>query len=293
MHTRSARGVFLLIVLLLASALYVSADSMANPSDLGVVIQASDLNAAGEKGFVSAFDIIPLLKSSEIVNVSMPASLTIFSLEPGRSFSPSAIRPASEIIYLMSGTAEVSAGDVVMAAKAGEGLLVPAQSMMIVKNTGTSPLTYLSIISSTPDEDVIGQKMLKRSLSGSPPVTFGSLIDPNYFTVYRLFSTFEEPLPLSFDLAVASLPAGKVIANHYLSSGQLGYVMSGTGNVTIGCTDNQVSPGDIVYVPPYAVQSYRASEDLMVLLITEPFYRPDQDYPADDACSTGINEPAA
>ncbi|MFH0966271.1 MAG: cupin domain-containing protein [Methanobacteriota archaeon] len=284
MHVSSVRLILLLSVLLLSCTLLVSAEPAPNFSDLGVVIPASSYGGEDLTGEISVIDILPLLNTSGFENVSMPASVAIVKVESGQIFSPNAIRPSAEVLYILSGSTQVSADDAMVKASEGDAILVPAGSVMMVNNTGADSLTFFSILSTEDGRNITGQTLMKRSPESKQPVLFGNATDSDSFTVNRMYSTFEETLPLSFDLAVATIPAGNSVSDHYMESGQLGYVLSGTGSTTIGCESHRIAEGDITYVPPYAVQRFDASNDLKILLLTEPFYQPDKDYPSPGLC---------
>lgn len=284
MQISSFRVLFLLSVLSLCCPFQVSAEPAANISDMGVIISVSSLGGENLTGEISAIDILPLLNTSGFVNVSMPTSVAIMKVESGQVFSPNAIRPNAEVLYILGGSADVSADDAVVNASEGDAILVPAGSVMMVKNTGSETLTFFSILSSEGDKRMADQKLMKRSQDSKPPVIFGNTTDSDFFTVNRMYSTFEESLPISFDLAIVTIPAGKSVQDHYLESGQLGYILSGTGNITIGCESHLIAEGDIAYLPPYAVQRFDSGNELRILLLTEPFYRPEKDYSSPGLC---------
>ena len=286
MQSPCVRFILFLVILITCSSYQVFADSAGNISDPGVIINSSSILTGDLIESLSVSDILPLLNNSGSVRVSMPASVAIIRVQPDQAFSPNSLRPGAEVLYLLAGSAEVSADDATVNATEGDGILVPAGSVMMVKNTGAVPLTFLSVLSAS-NATSSEQKLMKRSPGSKPSVTFGNVSDSNYFSVNRMFSTFEESLPISFDLAIATLPAGNSVRDHYMMSGQLGYILSGTGTTTIGCESHQIAKGDISYIPPYAVQRIDASDEMRILLVTEPFYQPDQDFPSPGLCKNG------
>jgi quercetin dioxygenase-like cupin family protein len=284
MHFSSARVILLFSVLLIISLLQVSGEPEINTSDMGIVISASSLGVDNLTGQISAIDILPLLNNSGFVNVSMPASVNIIKVEPAQVFSPNAVRPAHEVLYILAGSVEISSDDSVLNASEGDAVLIPAGSVMMVKNTGSEWLTFFSFLSVEVDRNISDQKFIKRSSDSRKTLMFGNTTDSTSFVIKRMYSTFEEFLPISFDLAVATIPAGNSVLDHYMESGQLGYVLAGTGNITIGCESHRITGGDVTYVPPYAVQRIDASDELKILLLTEPFYLPEQDLPSSGLC---------
>jgi quercetin dioxygenase-like cupin family protein len=284
MHSCFVKFMIVLLVLLIGSLIPASAEPVANISDPGVIIPASSLRGDSLTGEISVIDILPLLQPSGNVNMSMPASVAIITMEPEQEFSPNAVRPGAEMVYILAGSAEISADNDVVHASKGEAILVPRGSVMMVKNTGEDLLSIFSILSADVSEKVADQGLMKRSLESKTPVMFGNKTGSDSFSVNRMYSTFEEPLPISFDLAVISVPSGNSVRDHYMESGELGYVISGTGNVSIGCNSHVIGAGDIIYVPPYAVQRYDVKDAMTLLLLTEPFYRPEQDYSSSGLC---------
>ena len=61
-------------------------------------------------------------------------------------------------------------------------------------------------------------------------------------------------------------------------------MLAGTGNVTIGCVSHVLAPGDLFYIPPSVVQEFTADTKLQYLLLTDPYYKPENDFPVMENC---------
>jgi quercetin dioxygenase-like cupin family protein len=286
MQRKGILSLIVLSVLLLSVCPQSLAEEGPNTTHTGVILLASDIGVENLTGSVDSVDILALLNSanSQVMNEYIPVAL--FSIGPGEALSPNAIRPASEVIYIINGTADVFSDDSNLSADVGDALLIPSGSIMMVKNTGIVPLVFFSFISAESSNEVSSDAFIKRTPQSKEPVSFGNESEDSYLLVNRMFSTFEEDIPVSFDLAVITIPAGKIVPEHYVDRVQSGYILSGEGNVSIGCIEHQVHAGDIVYIPPGAVQRYDATRDLKILLITHPFYVPGEDFPVPGICSS-------
>lgn len=85
----------------------------------------------------------------------------------------------------------------------------------------------------------------------------------------------KQPLALGYSLAHATVPVGKTSQPHSLSTSEVYYILSGTGEMFIGDETQIVEPGDAVYIPPNARQFIRnnSSEPLVFICIVDPAWR--------------------
>lgn len=273
------------ILFLVITIPVISAEPVSDVTASGVVIPLQDYPNNTSVEMISSLDIISLLNRSPDVNPGVPASFSLITVKAGESLSPDAVRPADEVIYLLDGMADINADNDTVLASAGDAVFVPAGSVLMVTNTGTQPLRFFFILSREESGLKDSPGLMVRPAGTVKPVLFGNESTHDLFEVRRILSPYEESLPLSFDLAIARLPAGNVIEDHFLESGQAGYVLSGEGNLSVNCTSGRITAGDLMYVPPGGVQRFEADTDLTILLITDPYYIPGQDYPAERACS--------
>jgi mannose-6-phosphate isomerase-like protein (cupin superfamily) len=232
---------------------------------------------------VSFLDVLPLLNLTGS-DPGVPVPFLLITVNPGESFSPDAVRPGNEAIYILEGSAGISVDDETVNASAGDSLLVPAGSVLMVTSTGQDPLRFFSVLSrDMPGTDRL-ESLIFRPAGNITPITFGRDKSRDRFEITRILSPFEEPLPLSFDLAIARVPAGNVIREHYLDSGQIGYVLAGDGICSINCINAMISAGDLIFIPPGGVQQVEAYDDLSLVFFTDPYYLPERDHQTEPVC---------
>jgi mannose-6-phosphate isomerase-like protein (cupin superfamily) len=83
-------------------------------------------------------------------------------------------------------------------------------------------------------------------------------------------------LPLHYSIAHARLPPLTWSTAHRLRGTEVYVLLAGTGTISVAGEERRVGAGDVVYVPPGAVQHLRndsGSEDLVFLCIVDPPWR--------------------
>ncbi len=82
-------------------------------------------------------------------------------------------------------------------------------------------------------------------------------------------------LELRYSLAQASLKPRRTSTPHALTTSEVYYVLEGVGVMHIDEESREVSPGDVVYIPPGARQYIEnaGTEDLKFLCIVDPAWR--------------------
>jgi mannose-6-phosphate isomerase-like protein (cupin superfamily) len=85
----------------------------------------------------------------------------------------------------------------------------------------------------------------------------------------------KQPLELRYSLAHATVPVGQTSIPHSLTTSEVYYILSGTGEMNIDGETQIVEPGDAVYIPPNAKQFIRNSgaESLVFICIVDPAWR--------------------
>lgn len=85
----------------------------------------------------------------------------------------------------------------------------------------------------------------------------------------------KQPLQLRYSLAHAVVPVGQTSTPHSLTTSEVYYILSGTGEMHINDDCRVVEPGDAVYIPPRAKQFIRncAEEPLIFICIVDPAWR--------------------
>ncbi len=270
----------LLVVIISFQAVFADSDTISSES--GIVITSSDITVDLSENSAGV-DLLHLLNQSG--SDGTPASVMIIQVSPGAVYTPAGANSAPEAIYLISGDAKVSADTSSVITESGDAVVVPEGSLFDVENTGTETLTFIAALSSpVPVQETEKQSMYKKSPDEVTPVLFGNETDNTSFSVIRLLDTNGDSLPLSFDLAVVSLPAEHTIGSHYVTGGEIGYIIDGSGKVTIDCVPQEIGPGDVFFIPPKAVQELTASSDLKFMLLTDPYYKSSEDFPVSSSC---------
>jgi mannose-6-phosphate isomerase-like protein (cupin superfamily) len=85
----------------------------------------------------------------------------------------------------------------------------------------------------------------------------------------------KQDLALGYSLAHAILPVGQVSTPHALTTSEVYYILSGTGEMYIDAGISVVGPGDAIYIPPNARQYLRnnGSEPIVFICIVDPAWR--------------------
>lgn len=85
----------------------------------------------------------------------------------------------------------------------------------------------------------------------------------------------KQPIELRYSLAHAVVPAGQTSIPHALTTSEVYYILSGTGEMWIDDESQLVEPGDAVYIPPRAKQFIRncGQEPLVFICIVDPAWR--------------------
>ena len=285
MDKRDLVALFMLIWILAITTPGVTAGGGPDTASPGVIISTPALLENISTEPVSVLDILPLLNVSSPPDQGTPSQVSIITVNPGESHDTNVTRPGNRVLFILNGSAEIMADDTSVNGSVGDTILVPTDSVLMVNNSGSYPLRFFSILSAAvPGTENKTTELIKRTAGSARPMLFGNESSRDQFNLTRIMSPFEEPLPLSFDLAVTHLPAGNTIGYHYLESGQIGYVLSGEGTVTIGCVPGHIKTGTLIYIPPDAVQKIGADEELSFLLITDPFSVPDIDHTIEPGC---------
>ncbi len=85
----------------------------------------------------------------------------------------------------------------------------------------------------------------------------------------------KQPIELRYSLAHAVVPVGQTSIPHSLTTSEVYYILSGTGEMHIADEVQTVEPGDAIYIPPNARQFIRNSgpEPLVFICMVDPAWR--------------------
>lgn len=91
----------------------------------------------------------------------------------------------------------------------------------------------------------------------------------------ELLHPAKQPLNLRYSLAHAIVPSGQTSLPHALTTSEVYYILSGTGEMHINDEARLVEPGDAIYIPPNARQFIQnnGSEPLVFICIVDPAWR--------------------
>jgi len=99
-------------------------------------------------------------------------------------------------------------------------------------------------------------------------------------TLRELLSpAFSGGLALRYSLAHARLAPGLTSFLHVMKTSEVYYILAGTGLMRIDDEEEDVYPGDSVYIPPGAKQQITSTgeDDLVFLAIVDPAWRPEDE----------------
>jgi mannose-6-phosphate isomerase-like protein (cupin superfamily) len=85
----------------------------------------------------------------------------------------------------------------------------------------------------------------------------------------------KQAIALRYSLAHAIVPVGQTSQPHALTTSEVYYILSGSGEMHIDREIQVLEPGDTVYIPPNARQFIRnlGSEPLVFICIVDPAWR--------------------
>ncbi|MGV0025025.1 cupin domain-containing protein [Phormidesmis priestleyi] len=112
--------------------------------------------------------------------------------------------------------------------------------------------------------------MLVRKLKDCPEIVAGD------GTLLReLLHPAKQSLSLRYSLAHAIVPIGQTSIAHSLTTSEVYYILSGTGEIHINEETQTVEPGDAVYIPPNAKQFLQntGSEPIVFICIVDPAWK--------------------
>ncbi|HNX69044.1 MAG TPA: cupin domain-containing protein [Candidatus Omnitrophota bacterium] len=82
-----------------------------------------------------------------------------------------------------------------------------------------------------------------------------------------------------YSLAHAVVKSGEVTKPHALKTSEVYYILEGKGRMHIGQESAGVGPGDVIDIPPEAVQYIEntGTSDLVFICIVDPAWRPEDE----------------
>ncbi|NLV25755.1 MAG: hypothetical protein GXY48_01080 [Methanomicrobiales archaeon] len=267
-----------------------------------IILTEHDTTSQQYDDLTSVTNITESLLYNGAEEITTGFNLLQFDAEPGAIFSPDPIQNP-EILFITEGTALIDADDKKVTAGEHDAVYLPENTTRVIKNIDNKTLSFFSIIQSGTIGNIPplqNQNNLTKEIDSVQTITMNSekTVNPLYFgdknsntsyEFYRLFHPSEKPYNMSFDLGTASLSHGYTIPDHYIDdSFQLFHFLSGFGSITVGCTKHDVKNGDIVYVAPGALMNITADSPVHMMVLTYPFYLPENEHQMSGACDTRI-----
>ena len=95
----------------------------------------------------------------------------------------------------------------------------------------------------------------------------------------ELLNPLKEDISVRYSLAHARLKPGQISFAHSLKSSEVYYILQGKGEMHIDGEKEDVSRGQVVYIPPDAVQRIKNTGrvDLTFLCIVDPGWKPEDE----------------
>ena len=95
----------------------------------------------------------------------------------------------------------------------------------------------------------------------------------------ELLNPLKENLAVRYSLAEARVRPGESTAAHRLKNAEVYFVVAGAGEMRVEEETAAVGSGQVVYIPPGAVQSIRntGDEDLVFLCLVDPAWQPEDE----------------
>ena len=85
----------------------------------------------------------------------------------------------------------------------------------------------------------------------------------------------KQDVALRYSFAHAIIPPGKTSIAHSLTTSEIYYILSGSGEMHIDRETERIEPGDLVYIPPNAKQYAHnpGPEPLIFICIVDPAWK--------------------
>ena len=223
------------------------------------------------KEISSGVEELILLSPSE--TSSKKLEVRSLSIERGFQTKPKVFR-GDTMCYVVSGkgtlTVKMLKGDWKRPVNNDTAIWIPPMSQYSIQNMGDGELRYMEFSTEISEDedisDILEQDLLQVvERFNSPKISY------TYHIQYTLFSQKAEAKKLYFGLYHTLFPGG-FLPRHVenLDCEETMYVTRGTGKMTSGNSEYEVTPGSLVYVPPRTLHSIENSTgDYMEVLLYE------------------------
>lgn len=92
----------------------------------------------------------------------------------------------------------------------------------------------------------------------------------------ELLNPLKEDMAIRYSLAHARVRPGEITFAHRLKSAEVYYIVDGMGEIYVDDEKEEISAGQVIYIPPGSVQRMRniGKGDLVFLCIVDPAWKP-------------------
>ncbi len=276
----------------------IGADEIWEGSE-GILITGEEWDEVQFDDYIRTCDVTSLLDRMGGLSLSQNLSVQVFTSEDGGILSPDAILPVPEVLYITEGSLRLTVNEEEVMAERGQAVYIPPQTIRRFENAANETLQFFSVIdwssvqndarsseqNFTPEQEGLSHETHVVSDDLVTPLELGNAGTQQSFTFSRLLHPLEGPYHLGFDIGTARVSEGSSIPDHYVESRyQLITVLSGFGTMWVGCHEYPVSSNSIIYVAPGAVMNLTASDDMHLMVLTNPYYQEKYDRQMPYAC---------
>jgi mannose-6-phosphate isomerase-like protein (cupin superfamily) len=240
---------------------------------------------------VSPVDGIPIFEGQAtyigLIGQETPQIQTTYSLgyviiPPGNATPPHRLIGTTELVYLISGEAEILCDNESVRASEGETVLLPEGVLQSIATAGDSELRYITVIQ-PPFASAI--EVSGDELAGLDTVTSGMPVvvaDPEegiewdsgtgvvVYTLMNRVLMHESEIPINYSVAYAEfLPGGYLKYDRLSGSSDLLYVIS--GEIEISTPDGEavrIPAGSAAYIPPDQMKESRNTADSVTTILS-------------------------
>ena len=279
------------ILLLLLPCLLLSAGCLTAsepPAEAGIVLVAP----ADPVALFDGTGTLSNLVGRENPGIKTNYSVAYCIIPPGNGTPPHRLFESTELVYVISGTAEIRCDNATVTAGAGEAVLLPERVLQSITSTGDTDLRYLTVVQPPfhPDIEFSGDELATLSMTtdARPVVVAGPREGIEWdlesgvaaYTLINPVLMREKALPIDYSLAyVELLPGGYLGHDGIKGSSDLLYVIEGEIEVnTPGGQAVRVPAGSAACIPPDLVKETRnvAPSTTKILSFIDPAWMPEK-----------------
>ena len=250
---------------------------------------------------ISLFDgsgsLVEFYSPSVLKQMNIPAetdySIGYVDIPPGNSTPPHYLLGSGEIIYVISGSGEISIDGIKHELSAGQAVFIPAGSVQSFTSTGDINLEYLTSVQPfyKPEIDILVKGDLGNTTYKSHPQILVSTPEQNQLwnpsegvMVYALMNpgmlklSENEILP-GYSMAIAVFAPGALIPEHVLTgSNELDYILEGEIEIKSGDNSYILKEGQAAIVPKEVIREIKNTGEGKAVLLSyvNPYWKEDE-----------------